>query len=67
MEPPGLQPNGNTFADLPVIDAIREDAQACAIDLTDAKRLRAKLLDHADLEGVRLGAIANTDMLGADT
>ena len=67
MEPPGLKPDGNSLAELPVIDAVGENTQTHTAHLTDAKGLRAELLDDADLKGQRIRPFAEADMLRPDS
>jgi len=65
MDAAALQPHRDAPANRPVVDAVGEDAHAHAGDLADGERLRAELLDDADLEGQRVRP-RGRDVLRAD-
>ena len=67
MEPSSQEPDGNSLAELPVIDTVGQNAQTSPAYLTDRQGLRTQLLDDADFECERVGSLAKRNMLGPDT
>ena len=67
MQPPRLKPDGNSLTERPVVNAISQNTQTRAADLSDAERLRAELLNDTDLEYKSVRSLAQCDVLWTDT